>query len=64
MKYDILCDFRTSASFKEKFSSHFKDLYKLKLLTNFDVSLTLSPGRVMNSMFTTLFITSPCGEVK
>ena len=40
MKYRILYDFRTSASFKEKSSDHFKDLHKLKLLTNFDVNLT------------------------
>ena len=40
MKYHILHDFGTSTSFKEKSSDHFKDLQKLKLLTNVDVNLT------------------------
>ena len=48
MKYHILLDFTTSISFKEKSSAHFKDLHKLKLLTNFDVSLTSCSGGVMN----------------
>ena len=40
MKYHILYDFRSSTPFKEQFSVHFKDHRKLKLMTNFDVSLT------------------------
>ena len=48
MKYHVLHDFITSAPFEEKSSDHFKDLYKLKLLTNFDISLTSFLGGVMN----------------
>ena len=36
MKYHILHDVRISTPFKEKSSDHFKDLSKLKLLTNFN----------------------------
>ena len=39
MKYHILDDFGTSTPFKEKYSDHFKDPHKLKLLRNFDVIL-------------------------
>ena len=42
----IFHDFRTLLHFEEKSSDHFKDLYKLKLLTNFDVNLTSSSGVV------------------
>ena len=48
MKYHIFLDFRTSTPFKGKSSDHFKDPHKLKLLTNFDVNLTSSPGGIMN----------------
>ena len=48
MKYHVLHDFMTSTPFEEKSSDHFKDIYKLKLLTNFDVSLTSFLGGVMN----------------
>ena len=48
--------------FKKKSSYHFKDLHKLKLMTNFDVNLTSSPGRGTNSAFHT-FIT-PSNEVR
>ena len=48
MKYDILQDFRPSTPFKEKFSDYFKDLHKLKLLTNFDFNLTSLLGEVTN----------------
>ena len=44
MKYHILHDFETSTLFREKSSDYSEDLYKLKLLTSFDVNLTLSPG--------------------
>ena len=48
MKYHVLHDFITSTSFEEKSSDHFKDLHKMELLTNFDISLTSFLGRVMN----------------
>ena len=48
MNYHILHHFRTSASFKEKSSDHFKDLHKMELLTNFDINLTTFLGGVMN----------------
>ena len=48
MNYHILHDVRISTPFKEKPSDDFKDLHKLKLLTNFDVNLTSSPGSVTN----------------
>ena len=34
MKYQALHDFITSTPFEEKSSDHFKDLYKMELLTN------------------------------
>ena len=40
MKYHILQVFKTSIEFIKKSSDHFKDIYKLKLLTNFDVNMT------------------------
>ena len=48
MKYHVLHDFITSTPFEEKSSDHFKDIYKLKLVTNFDISLTSFLGGVMN----------------
>ena len=48
MKYYILHDFRTSTPFKEKSPDNVKDFNKLKLLTNFDISLKSSPGEVSN----------------
>ena len=48
MKYRFLHDFITSAPFEEKCSDHFKDLHKMELLTNFDISLTSFLGEVMN----------------
>ena len=48
MKYHILHDFRTSTAFKEKSSDHFTDLYKLRLLTSFDVNMTSFLGRAPN----------------
>ena len=56
MKNHIFHDFRTFTPFMEKSSDHFKDLHKLKLLTNFDVNHICSPGGVTNLMFNTLFI--------
>ena len=48
MKYHILHDFRTSTPFEEKSSDHFKDLHKLRLLTNFDVHLISFLGGFIN----------------
>ena len=48
MKYRILHNFGTSAQSKRKFSDHFKNLHKLKFLTNFDVNLTSFLGGVIN----------------
>ena len=40
MKYHILQVFKTSIEFIRKSSYHFKDIYKLKLLTSFDANMT------------------------
>ena len=40
MKYQILQVFKTSIEFIKKSSNHFKDIYKLKPLTSFDVYMT------------------------
>ena len=48
MKYQVLHDFITSTPFEEKSSDHFTDLHKMKLLTNFDISMTSFVGGVMN----------------
>ena len=48
MKDHVLHDFVTSTRFKKKSSDHFKDLHKMELLTNFDISLMSFPGGVMN----------------
>ena len=58
MKYQILHDFRTSTPFEEKSSDRFKDLHKLNLLTNFDLSLTSSARGVMNNVLNVKFTTS------
>ena len=46
MKYHVLHDFITT--FEEKSYDHFKDLHKMELLTNFDISPTSFSGGVMN----------------
>ena len=48
MKYHILHVFVTSTAFKEKSADHFKDSYKLKLLTSFNVNMTSFLGGVPN----------------
>ena len=48
MKYDVSHDFITSTPFEEKSSDYFKDLHKMELFTNFDISLTSFLGGVMN----------------
>ena len=48
IKYHILHEFGTSTPFTKTSSDQFKDLYKLKLLTNFDVNLTTFLGEVTN----------------
>ena len=40
MKYHILQVLKTSIEFMRKSSDHFEDIYKLKLLTSFDVNVT------------------------
>ena len=40
MKYHIFQVFKTSIKFIKKSSDHFKDIYKLKFLTSFDVYMT------------------------
>ena len=64
MKYHTLHDFRTSTPSKEKSSDPFKDLQKLKLLTNFGVSLTTFLGRVMNYTLNIQFIPPPGDDVR
>ena len=51
MKYHILNVFGTSTAFKQKSSDRFKDLCKLKLLTNFDVNVTSFVGGVPNYVY-------------
>ena len=48
MKHYVLHDFITSTPFEEKSSDHVKDLHKMELLTNFDISLTSFLGGVIN----------------
>ena len=48
MKYHILHVIRISTALKENFSDHFNGIYKLKLLTNFDVNMTSFLGGVPN----------------
>ena len=59
MKYHILHDFGTSTPLNEKSSDGFKAPHILKLLTNFGLNLTSSPGRVMNNVLSVQFITPP-----
>ena len=40
MNYHILQVFETSVEFIKKSSDHFRGIYKLKLLTSFDVNMT------------------------
>ena len=48
MKYHVFNDFITSTPFEKKSSDYFKDLHKMKLFTNFDISLTSFLGGVIN----------------
>ena len=48
MKYQVFHDFITSTPFEEKSSDHFKDLHRMELLKNFDISLTSFLGGVIN----------------
>ena len=57
MKYRTLHDFGASTPFKEKSSDHFKDVHKLKLLTNFDVNLTSFLGGETNNVVNVKFVT-------
>ena len=64
MKYHIFQVFRISTPLKEKSSGHFKDVHKLKLLTNFDVVLTSFLGVVINYMLNIELITPPGNDVR
>ena len=64
MKKHILHVFRTSTAFEEKSSDHFRDTYKLKLLTNFDVNMTSFPGGVPNYVLNLQFVTPPRNDVR
>ena len=48
MKYHLLHDFLTSTLFEQKSSDHFKDLDKMEVMTNFDISLKSFLGEVRN----------------
>ena len=48
MEYHVFHDYITFTPFEEKSSDHFKDLPKMELLTNFDISLASFLGGVMN----------------
>ena len=50
MKYHIFYVFKTSIEFIKKSFDHFKDIYKLKLLTSFDVNMTSFLKGVPNYM--------------
>ena len=52
----------TATPFKEKSSDHYKDLHKLKLLTNFNVNLTSFLG-VTNYVLNVKFISPPGDDV-
>ena len=52
MKHHVLHVFRASTAFKRKSSDHFKDIYRLKLLTNFGVNMTSFLGGVPNYVLT------------
>ena len=52
MKYHIFQVFKTSIEFIEKSSDHFKDIYKLKVLTSFDVNMMLFLKGVPNYVLT------------
>ena len=56
MKYHNLHDLKTFTLFNGKSSSHFKELYGLKLLTN-DVNLTSFLEGVINYVLNSKFIT-------
>ena len=48
MKHHIFQVYKASIEFIEKSTDHFKDIYKLKLLTSFDVNMTSFLKRVPN----------------
>ena len=64
MKYNILHVFGTFTPFNKKPSRLFKDLHKLKLLTNFGLNLTTSLGEVANTVFNFQFTIPPGYEVR
>ena len=50
MKYYIFQIFKTPIEFIKKSADHFEDIYKLKLLTSFDVNMTSFLKGVPNYM--------------
>ena len=64
MKYHIFKVFKSSIEFIKKSSDLFKDIYKLKLLTSFDVNMTSFPKGVPNYVLNLYFITPPRNEVR
>ena len=64
MKYHILHVFRTSIEFRKKSSVHFTDIYKLKLLTNFNVNMMSFLKGVPNYVLNLQFITPPRNDVR
>ena len=64
MKYHLFQVFKPSIEFIKKSSDHFKDIYKLKLLTSFDVNMTSFLKGVPNYLLNFLFITPPRNDVR
>ena len=55
----MLHDVRASTAYKEKSSEHFKDIYKLKLLANFNLDLTSSSKESYKLNVYILLVTLP-----
>ena len=64
MKYHILHVFRNSIEFIKKSSDHYKDIYKLKLLTSFDVNMTSFLNGAPNYVLNLSLITPPRNDVR
>ena len=64
MKCHILQVFKTSIQFIKKSSDHFKDIYKLKLMTSFDVNMTSFLKGIPNYVLNLYFITPPRNDVR
>ena len=64
MKYHIFQVVKSSIDFIKKSSDHFKDIYKLKLLTSFDVNMTSFLKGVPNYVLNLYFVTPPINDVR